>query len=42
MFYFYFYFFVNFCISGGFVGDGHSVSVGQPTAGEVQDAGRHW
>lgn len=27
------------CVSGGFAGDGHFVSSGQQTAGEVQDAG---
>lgn len=32
-------FLVCFCVSGGFAGDGHSVSSGQQTAGEIQDAG---
>lgn len=32
--------FVAYCGSGGFTGDGCSVSSGQQAAGEIQDAGR--
>lgn len=34
--------FVTCCVSGGFTGDGYSVSSGQQTAGQIQDAGWNW